>query len=234
MIQSAYFYIHFFSRNYFPYLPRWYGLLFHQSMTTDFYQNEELCSFLESTPNNVFCFIALLKTGNYMEGSKKWNLFSLPNSKTFYLGQTLIFAPWLRIRISNFTLSCSEVALQAGGLQRTTSGIIIKILLKVTMVTACWGFAAALASPNQLPCEMQIQTVWKLVKKNRGWGCRYVKYSCASWKKEDSMNDTTKKGPWHSCYHFALLFTPYCISRTIVLKLVLWNAIFIFHTQNSN
>lgn len=72
-----------------------------------------------------------------MEGSKKWNLFSLPNSKTFYLGQTLIFAPWLRIRISNFTLSCSEVALQAGGLQRTTSGIIIKILLKVTMVTAC-------------------------------------------------------------------------------------------------
>ena len=87
---------------------------------------------------------------------KKWNLFSFPNCETFFcLGQTLICAPWLRTRESNFTLSCSEVALQAGRLQRTTSGIIIKIRLEVAMVTACWGSAAARASPHQLPCEMQ-------------------------------------------------------------------------------
>lgn len=73
----------------------------------------------------------------YTDVRKSWNLSPHPNSKTFYLGQTLIFALWLGIHISNFTLSCSEVALQAGQLQRTTSGIIIKILLKVTMETAC-------------------------------------------------------------------------------------------------
>lgn len=151
--------------------------------------------------------------------------------KTFYLGQTLIRAPWLGIYISNFTLSCSEVALQAGQLQRT---------LVVSSLKSCWrspwkppAEASLLhsASPNQLPCEMQIQTVWKLVKKNRGWGCRYVKYSCASWQKEDSMNDTTKNGPWHSCYHFALLFTPSRISRPPVLKLVVWTAIFIVYNK---
>lgn len=98
---------------------------------------ETALSLLEDAPYNMLCFIALFGTGNYTERSKKWNLFSFSNLKTFYLGQTLIFAPWLRSRISNFTLSCSEVALQAGRLQRTTSGIIIKILLKVTMVTAC-------------------------------------------------------------------------------------------------
>lgn len=64
-------------------------------------------------------------------------MFPFPSTETFYQNWTLIFAPWLRIHISNFTLSCSEVALQAGRLQRTTSGIIIKILLKVTMATAC-------------------------------------------------------------------------------------------------
>lgn len=170
-----------------------------------------------------------------MEGSKKWNLFSFPNCETFFcLGQTLICAPRLRTRESNFTLSCSEVALQAGRLQRTTSGIIIKIRLEVAMVTACWGSAAARASPHQLPCEMQMQTVWKLVKRNSGWGCRYVKYSCASWKRGDSVNDTTKSGPWHPRHHSARLFTPSRICRPRVLEPVLWNAVFIFHTQNSN
>lgn len=85
----------------------------------------------------MLCFASVFNTRNYTDVRKRWNLFPHPNSKTFYLGQTLIFAPWLGIRISNFTLSCSEVALQAGQLQRTTSGIIIKILLKVTMETAC-------------------------------------------------------------------------------------------------
>lgn len=77
------------------------------------------------------------KQKTYADVGKSWSLSAHPNSKTFYLGQTLIFAPWLGIHISQFTLSCSEVALQAGQLQRTTSGIIIKILLKVTMETAC-------------------------------------------------------------------------------------------------
>lgn len=77
---------------------------------------------------------------------------------------------------------------------------------------------ASLYLPNKLPCEMQMRTVWKLVKENRRWGCRYVKYSCAHWKSErgrvrrgereggDSMSGRTKGCPWHAYYYCVLLY----------------------------
>lgn len=102
------------------------------------------CLFWKVCHRTCFALYLFSKLVTLQSEVKSGILFSSPNSKTFYLGQALIFAPWLRIRTSNFTLSRSEVALQAGRLQRTTSGIIIKILLKVTMVTACCGFTAAL------------------------------------------------------------------------------------------
>lgn len=83
------------------------------------------------------CFASVFNPQNYRDVRKRWNLFPHPNSKPFYLGQTLIFAPWLGTCVPNFTLGCGAVALQAGQLQPTTSGSIIKILPKVTMETAC-------------------------------------------------------------------------------------------------
>lgn len=203
-------------------------------MAQDFTKRRNHTDFFWKEPH-ITCFALYFfsKLETIWREVKRWNLFSSPNSKTFYLGQTLICAPWLRSRAAKFTLSRGEVTLQAGRLQRTTSGSIIKILLKVTMATACWGFTAA-PSPNQLPCEMQIQTVWKLVKKNSGWGMQV----CEIFMR---LVEKRRQHEWHNKGRTLTFSRSFCIIvhtvlyfRPGVLKLVLWNAIFICYTQNSN
>lgn len=160
----------------------------------------------------MFCFTFLFETGNYMEGSKKVESIFLSQLEDLLSGPDFDMCPLAE--------KPAQPSSHLAAVQWPCRQADFNEPPAVASLKSCWRSpwqppaeaSLLLASPNQLPCEMQIQTVWKLVKKNSGWGCRYVKYSCASWKKGDSMNDTTKDGPWHSRGHFALLFTPYCIS----------------------